>query len=427
MAGPNERVEVVVVGAGLAGLRAATILAAAGADTVVLEAAGEVGGRVRSRRVDGIVVDEGFQVVQPAYPELRACMDLDALDLQPFEPGLGVVAEGRLRVLLDPRRRPSALAGWLTTDLVSWPDRLAVARLLLDVGLPRQPLRPGRWDDRPFPEELERRRVSRRAVARLLQPFLRGVFLDDQLDVSARVAKLVLRSFLDGVPAVPAAGMGALARQLAGRLPPGALRCASPVASVDRHGAVLADGRRVDADAVVVATDPLSATSLVPGLEVPAMRSATTFWHVAPQSPIGRPLLLVDADDRLVASTVDMTAAAPSYAPGAGALMATVVLGVHGAELDGPLRRRLATLLAVGTGDWELLCVTAVPSALPAASAPWPLHQPTRLAEGLWVCGDYRATPSIQGALVSGRRAAVSVATALGRDAGAALEALRPR
>jgi predicted NAD/FAD-dependent oxidoreductase len=46
---------------------------------------------------------------------------------------------------------------------------------------------------------------------------------------------------------------------------------------------------------------------------------------------------------------------------------------------------------------------------------PLVLRQPVRLAEQIYVCGDHRDTGSIQGALVSGRRAATAVLTDLGQ------------
>jgi phytoene dehydrogenase-like protein len=54
--------DVVVVGAGLAGLACARRLTRAGVSTTVAEAGDGVGGRVRTDRVDGMLLDRGFQV-----------------------------------------------------------------------------------------------------------------------------------------------------------------------------------------------------------------------------------------------------------------------------------------------------------------------------------------------------------------------------
>jgi predicted NAD/FAD-dependent oxidoreductase len=66
------------------------------------------------------------------------------------------------------------------------------------------------------------------------------------------------------------------------------------------------------------------------------------------------------------------------------------------------------------TTDWELLETYAIPHALPVLPAGQPLARPVRLGPGRYVCGDHRDTPSIQGALVSGRRAARAILADLG-------------
>lgn len=61
-AAPPAEADVVVVGAGLAGLNAARTLRKAGLNPVVLEASDGVGGRVRTDKVDGFLLDRGFQI-----------------------------------------------------------------------------------------------------------------------------------------------------------------------------------------------------------------------------------------------------------------------------------------------------------------------------------------------------------------------------
>ena len=73
--------DAVIVGAGLAGLSCAVDLHEAGYDVVVLEASDGVGGRVRTDTVDELLLDRGFQLLNPAYPALRGFVDLEALDL----------------------------------------------------------------------------------------------------------------------------------------------------------------------------------------------------------------------------------------------------------------------------------------------------------------------------------------------------------
>ena len=96
---------VVIVGAGLAGLTCARRLHEAGVKTTIIDAADKVGGRVRTDLVDGYRLDRGFQVLLTAYPEAKRWLDYGALELKPFWPGAEVWTGSAWATVADPRRR----------------------------------------------------------------------------------------------------------------------------------------------------------------------------------------------------------------------------------------------------------------------------------------------------------------------------------
>jgi len=104
------RVDAVVVGAGLAGLAAARQIKSRGRSVIVVEAQDGVGGRVRTDKVDGFLLDRGFQVLLTAYPELKTQIDMSALDLKMFSSGALVMRDGRSSVVTDPFREPRRAA-----------------------------------------------------------------------------------------------------------------------------------------------------------------------------------------------------------------------------------------------------------------------------------------------------------------------------
>ncbi|MCH0556904.1 FAD-dependent oxidoreductase [Streptomyces sp. MUM 16J] len=173
------------------------------------------------------------------------------------------------------------------------------------------------------------------------------------------------------------------------------------------------DGRTVPARAVVVATDAATAARLLPGVVVPPYRSVTTLYHLAPRSPLGEPTLLTDVRRRF-ANSVVLSEVHPGYAPRGYALVATSVLGSDGRDREEAVREALAECYDADTAGWELLTVRTVAAALPAMEPPLPLSRRTRVTAGRYVCGDHRATGSLQGALASGARAAREVAADLG-------------
>ncbi|MFD6180440.1 NAD(P)/FAD-dependent oxidoreductase [Streptomyces goshikiensis] len=421
MNGADAQSPVIVVGAGLAGLTCALDLVRAGLPVRVLEAADEVGGRVRTDRRDGFLLDCGFQVFNTSYPQVKRRIELARLRLRPFTPGVLIhTAEGGRVRFSDPTRRPSDALALLTAKREQrpgpGPGPLALAALgplcALDLLAPPRLLK--RLPERTTREELARWRVPERVVDGFLRPFLAGVFLEDDLDTSSRMFHLTWRSMLRGTLTLPADGMGAVPLQLAGDLPPGCVERASPVAAVSAVGVTFADGSAAGARAVVVATDAAAARSLVPGLPAVATRTVTTYHHAAPRSPLREPTLLLDARRRIL-NTCVLTEVAPTYSADGRALVSTSVLGTDTPGREAALREVLAELYATGTRDWERVGTATVAGALPAMVPPWPLSRTGRTASGVYVCGDHRATGSVQGAMASGTRTARELLADLGR------------
>ncbi len=408
-----------VVGAGLAGLRCAVLLSRAGLDVTVVEASDGVGGRVRTDRVDGFLLDRGFQVFNDAYPAARKALDLHALDLRPMDSAVVVRREGRLHRVGNPLADPRDLRSLVGTGLLGWGEKL---RLGVYAGaattLPVSRLKgradvSGReaWTDAGIGDD---------TVDTVLRPFFSGVVLEEEMATTRRFLDLMARMFARGRSTLPAAGMQAIPEQLADLLPPGAVRLGSTVAAVHEDGVELEGGESVGAGRVVVATDAWTAHGLLPELgEPPGANGVTTVYHAGPAVPGRRSTLVADADGSPVANTIELSAAAPTYAPAGRALFSTSLVHGAGAGSDaGPdagddvLLPILGELHEQDTSDWERLAEYVIPHALPAMRPPHDFTKPVRLSRAgrpVYVAGDHRDTSSIQGALVSGRRAAEAV------------------
>ncbi|WP_411285951.1 NAD(P)/FAD-dependent oxidoreductase [Lapillicoccus sp.] len=414
--------DVVVVGAGLAGLECARSLLRRGLAVEVLEASDAVGGRVRTDRVDGFLVDRGFQVINPSYPALRSLVDVGALDLKPFAAGLGVRRPDGIHVLADPRRSPTRLLATLRSGYVRPLELARVAAWVAPCLGPVSRLLDA--DDVPLLESRLAAGVDGHLWREVLEPFLAGVIAERDGSTSTAFVRLLLRSFLLGTPGVPALGMGALPHQLASGLD---VRLDTPVRSVTASGddaMVQTDDGPVMARAVVVATDPRTAARLTP-LAPARMRGFVTAWFGVDQAPWTEPLILVDGrqdSDRPVGTppgpvvnTAVMSNAAPSYAPpGRHLVQATSLLdNAAPAPTESQVRRHVGELYAADAMSWDLLAWQEIPHAVTAQPAPLAVRQPVDLGDGLFVCGDHRDTASIQGALVSGHRTARLVARRL--------------
>ena len=411
-------VDVLVVGAGLAGLACAVELQRRGIGVLVLEAGDAVGGRVRTDHVDGFTLDRGFQILNTAYPELRRVVDLDALDLRTIEPAAGVSLSGGRVTAGHPLRRPATVPATLRLPVGGLRGKAALAayagRCLLQ---PASTLRARAdvstaeaWRGAGIPDDL---------VDSVLRPFLSGVVLERELTTSRRFTDLMLRMFARGSSTVPAGGMQRLPEQIQGRLVPSTVRLGVRVTGVAPRGVDSSQGP-FSARAVVVATDAWTAGGLLPGrVPEPPARGVSTVYHCAPAFGEAVPMLLLDALGSPVANSIAMSVAAPEYAPPGKVLVSTsIVHASNGSgppvEPDGPeVRGVLARLHGTGTSTWEHLATYDLPRAQPGMPAPHPFRRPVRLGhpgEAVYVAGDHRDTSSIQGALVSGRRAATTLA-----------------
>lgn len=401
---------VVVVGAGLAGLACARRLRDHALDVVVLEAGDSPGGRVRSDRVDGFVVDRGFQVLNTAYPALRS-VDLDRLDLRALPRGVRLRRGGRLADLLHPLDSAGAVLRTAPSRAATTREKLALARY--GAGVVLGPVGPVKGRPDIDSRAAWAQRLPQGAIDGALQPFMAGVVLEREVTTSRVFTDLMIRMFARGLSTVPAAGMQALPELLASGLPPDTVRYGAKVVQVLPDAVRLADGRVVEARAVVVATDPWTAHVLVPELgSPPAARGVTTYYFAADPWRRQSGLLTADADGSGVLNSVILTASVPEYSADGRSLIATSVLRDDaGPDLTVDAARDVAAELhRAPSGDWELVATRDLPQALPAMPAPHQFRRPVHLVRtGVWVAGDHRDTSSIQGALVSGRRAATSV------------------
>jgi phytoene dehydrogenase-like protein len=410
------RADVCVVGGGIAGLAVAAQLTAAGLRVAVLEAAGQAGGRARDERADGYTVSDGAHLLHTSWTALRHSVPAAGLGLGGFAPGVRLHLDGRQVRLGAAPIRPQQTFSALRTPVGSAGDKARLSKLLYRLAT-SGPERTLAGPEHSSADSFAVRGYSHELVDQFLRPYLAALAADEDLATSIRGTDWLLRLLVRGRFAVPGGGIGSIARELARRLPPGTVHLGARVHSV-RADRVQSEAGEVRAAAVVVAADPYSAVELLPGLHEPRMRAVTTLWHVGddtglPADPERSPSVLVDgAPGTPVARTAVVSRAASALAPPGRALVATTVFGDDGkqlAALDRAVLERLAELYGPAARHWETLDVRHVEHGLVTMHSPYNFSRPVRLINGLYVCGDHRDLPNVEGALQSARRAATAV------------------
>ena len=377
--------DVLIIGAGLAGLSAAISLQEAGRDVQIIESSDRPGGRVTSDIIDGFICDRGFQLVNANYPALQ---DLDVIKEIDFirAPRVIEVSLGNdRRALGDPRVAP-----WTALDKATGtiPEKLSLLRFLASTPKENQSVE-------------DALKTSGSVYVRALRPFLQGVFLTDPKNVDARYGQSIIKSFVTGAIGVPRKGVAELSKALASRV----RSITYGVQANSLEGKVIKTSvGDFNAATVIVATDATTATQLLGLAEVPRMAGCITWYHAVTNNPSGNGRLVVDGQNRgPIINSIVISDISASYAP-LGQHLVSTTTDLGATESD--VRRHLSLMWGMSTHDWQLIAKYEIPAALPIQNVGRALTQTVKVSENVFVVGDHRAVPSQQGALFSGRLAA---------------------
>ena len=377
--------EVLVVGAGLAGLNAAIYLEAAGVDVTVIESSDRAGGRVASDVIDGFICDRGFQLINAKYPALQELNVIKELDFIEAPRVIEVSLGDRRYVIGDPRQVPWAALDNATGTI---PEKIALLRFI--AGRPK----PGQSIGQAL-------RGTGTCYERVLRPFLHGVFLTDPDNVDALYGHSIIKSFVNGKPGVPRNGAGELPKALAKRV--SKIVYNTRVDGIDQTAVHTNDGTYT-ANKILIATDATTATQLLGLTEVPRMAGCITWYHAVSENPSGNGRLILDGQRRgPIINSVVMSDISSSYAPFGQHLISTTT-DLNVTESD--VRRHLAILWGTSTHEWRFIAKYEIPAALPIHNVGRALSQSMKINDHHYVAGDHRTVPSQQGALFSGRLAA---------------------
>lgn len=426
---PSPERPVIIIGAGLAGLVAARNLHRHGVDVLVLEAASQVGGRVRSRRTEeGFLIDRGFQILLSAYPALRRVVDLDGLGVRPFDSGAHVWSGRRLLPLRNPLKHPTGIFRDVTNPVFGIGDKLRLARWGAEVAAVPWTSTAEAANERSNQSALDALRdrgFSDAFIDRFARPFWGGIALDRSLSFSAGVIHFTTKMFLAGDGVLPHDGVGAVPKAIASDLPDRTIRTETSVEALvldgNRVTGVRAGGEVIHASGVIVATDPSTAARLTGIASIPTegVGCVTVYLATRRDPGLGRMLAIDGTGHQAVNHIAPLSAIQPTYAPEGEHLLAAVLLGEEPLQRDADDNGRIAHESAaamLGLSDLRVIDVVDVPFSLyrQVPGIHRRLPDATTGVRGLWLASDATVDASTNGAIMSGEDAAYAVLMAGG-------------
>ena len=385
---------VVIIGSGLAGLSAAHTLIEAGVEVRVLEASSSIGGRVQTDEINGYRFDRGFQLVNARYPEVEALNIVSKLDFHFAPRAVDIAFDGSVVRLGDPRKY---FFSAFRSQTGSLREKISFLKYL-------------------FSKSTHGSNVERELVAagcnnlysRVLKPFLSGVFLTQPSRVDSVRGREIIKSFISGAPGLPARGAGELSQVMVSEI--GKVETGVQVNAITGLDLTTSKGV-IQARAIIVATDQTTAAQLLEIEEVGESVSCTTWYHSTPDDFVCDATLRVDGLARgPIVNSIAISKLLPLTAPADRTLFSSTSLG-HASESE--IRRHLSLMWGVDTAGWELVAKYDIKNALPLFPPGHSRAQSLQVRPGVWRAGDYLSAASQNGALASGRLAALELLNSL--------------
>jgi phytoene dehydrogenase-like protein len=426
--------KVVIVGAGLAGLTCGKMLLRRGFDVEVLEASDGVGGRVRTDKVDGFLLDRGFQVLFTSYPAAKRQLDMGKLRLRRFDPGAIIARGSRRYVLTDPLRDPAGALSSALAPVVTPVDKARIALLAATLRMQSiDHVLSGK--DTTTELYLRNRGFSSAFIENFVRPFYGGIFLDRSLNTSAKCFKFDLKMLSEGFAVVPERGMGDISEQLAAPLLSGGrIRFNAPVSALTKgeHGAVtgvmLEDGSTLQADAVVLSV-PAPEAARLSGHEMPKGRTSTVNLYLGGERRVysGNKIVLNANPRPFVDNVAQMTNVARTYAPPGKHLLSAAVVGLPEGDDETLFRLAMDDLRRMFRGDSAALAALSTYRPLRVYRIPYGQfaqppgihpHLPDNVSgtPNLYFASEFTEASSQNAAMISGEKCAEVIARTSGKQ-----------
>lgn len=407
--------DVIVVGAGFSGLSAAYYLQQKGLSVKVLEVASQPGGRARSDKFDGFILDRGVHFYHHSTTELSKIININALGLKNTYPGYLLRYQGMFNLFTNPLYQTIDTISTALAKNATIADKLRLFGLYAKLKTTTYN-KLVKETEYSTVEYLNRNGFSKKLIDSFFRPMIAANIFDYNLQSSSRFSKVYLKSLFQDHVALPKNGIGSIAETIAAKLQPDTIQYKSKVKKVTPHGVDLINGIFIESKYVIIATNAIDANIISNEKPIDAECShVSTLYFSADKAPVSKPVVMLNGDNgtTLVNHVFVPSLLQSSYAPSGKHLIAVNVVKEHDLD-DEELVTKCLTELSEWFGlkvmDWEHLKTYHIKYAMPFKPILDEVRFTKKLSDTVYVCGDSLSVGSMESALRSGRETANVIA-----------------
>lgn len=400
---------ITIIGAGISGLTTAVYLHKKGYEIRILEASERAGGRIKTDLVNGFLLDRGFQVLLTEYPEAKALLNYEKLNLKKFLLGATVLYDDGQFEIADPFRRPSLLFSTVFAPVGSIKDKLNT--FFLKNKLTNRSLSTiFKQPEIETVAKLKEYGFSEKMINRFFKPFFSGIFLENDLKTSSNMFDFVMKMFSEGDAAIPELGMEEIPKQLVQMLPPESITYNHKVTAIENNTIICENGTKFSTDKIIIATEATGFANKFIVETKQHYHQVTNVYFEAKLAPTNKAVVILNAatNKKWVNNLTVMSNVSHKYAPKGSVLISISLNGIP-AEDDVTLAQNMKNELKKWFGnqvdDWNMIKTYRINYALPnlnSISNELDVSQ-FKINENLFICGDHLLNGSINAAMKTGR------------------------
>ena len=398
----NKKTDIVIIGAGIAGLACAMKLKKNNRNFIIIEQSDRVGGRVGSIKENEYIFDLGFQIYNTEYYETNSLLNLKELKLKVFKPGASIYNGRRFEILSDPFRDPSTIFETFFSGMTTFKDKIKI--LTLKRALSSYCISEDQSEDMTTLKYLKSYGFSNKIINGFFKPFFSGIFLENQLETSSKFFKNVFSNFNKGYAAVPINGMQAIPDQMVKNLNPHNLLLGNKVIEAKNPEKIVLENNEIIEAKYMVLTG--GSNSLVNN-HIVEFNSVRTFYFSSRVKVKHSKYINLFPYDSLINNIAILSSVSENYSPEGNTLFSITIIesDLSKSELIDIIQDKLSTYYGDEKSNYIFMKEINIKQATIKQKTGY-FDLKIEDKKNILFAGDYTTYGSIEGAVVSGIKTA---------------------